>query len=189
MKKHILAILYAVCFVMALLLGNLFVGYPSAHAHQVSKQVTYTWHRISSSASGTGSATIVAALPHTPNANSNCLGIAMTINPGTNSVQVIMGISNQCGTTIATIRWEFTSTAICGGQAYSGPSGSGSIAQLANGVFVNVANDHFTSDCLVNGVLVAHTLSFTGTAEGAFPPPHRGNTASGREDVGPITIP
>lgn len=123
-----------------------------------------------------------------PFQNSACLGIALTISPRANGGQAIMGVSNQCGLTVDSLRWDYTSTAICAGQAYNGPSNSGSVAQIKSGVFLTVANDQFTSDCFVNGVLVPHTLSFTGTAEGAFAPPARG-TASGRIDEPPITIP
>jgi hypothetical protein len=191
MKKQILLILYSLGLAIAFLLGNLFFVHPGVHAQenpQALKQTTYTFHLISHSGTRqllTGSTRVLAKIP---NADSNCLGIAMTINPGQNSVQVIMGVSNLCGLDVITVRWEYTSTAICNGQAYAGPSNSGGIARIANGVFVNVSNDYWASNCIHDGKLVPHTLSFTGTADGVFPPPFHG-TASGRLDVPPVTIP
>jgi len=194
MKKNFLPLLCPVCLAMIILLGNLFLVYPNAHAQgkpQTSNHITYTFHLLSHLI-GKGkvhgvSAKVVAKTPK-PNVDSPCLGVAMAINPRVNAVQVIMGISNQCGITVVTVQWDYTSTAICNGQAYNGPQSSGSVARINAGVYVTVANDTWDSVCLDNGVPVPHTLSFTGTADGYFAPPYKGS-ASGREDYPPVTIP
>ncbi len=178
MKKHFLPLVYSVCLAAVVVLGSLFFVYPRAYAQgkpQTSSHVTYTSHLLSR--------LVVKGKLYSP-----CLGIAMTINPRVNAVEVIMGISNQCGIPVVTVLWEYTSTSICDGQAYAGPHSSGSVARINAGVYVNVADDNWSSVCLVNGVPVAHTLYFTGTADGYFAPPYRGS-ASGREDYPPVNIP
>ena len=170
------------------MLGN---GFANAHAQgniSSAKKVTYTWHLVSHSGKGDLANVSATALATKPFTDTNCLGVALTINPGLNSVQVIMGINNLCGLTVVTISWLYTSTAICAGQAYNGPSNGGNVASLSNGTFLTVANDHYTSNCIVNGVPIAHTLSFTGTDDGVFAG-RKNDYASGREDTPPVTIP
>lgn len=188
MQKRFSLIICSVCLAFVILLGS---GFTSANAQtktSSAKKVTYSWHLVSHSGKGELvkiSATALATKPFTDTA---CLGVALTINPGVNSVQVIMGINNLCGLTVVTISWLYTSTAICAGQAYNGPSNGGNVASLASGTFLTVANDHFISNCIVNGVPIAHTLSFTGTDDGVFAG-RKNDFASGRQDVPPVTIP
>lgn len=107
----------------------------------------------------------------TPQADVECLGVALTVtNPAAQQINIVMGINNLCGATVSGVDWIYTTTDICNGQAFQGPSNSGNVGSMRSGQFLTVANDAWFAECIdpSDGFPTTFQSSTTGTANGTF---------------------